>query len=139
MIVFSHLPARVRRAAVALAVVAVGSVGALALTTSAAQAAPVSNVYVSYPTWLGNCPGGGSVTGIFAANGALWSNAGDWGDDLIYPRVYLNAGNPISARLYCSRPWYRGGDYWGPTVYANIRPTRGGQTFWVGPGSQTHN
>jgi hypothetical protein len=122
-------------AAVALAAAIV------ALGTATAQAAPYANVFVSYPTWLGNCPAGGSVSGIYAANGALWSTpaSGDWGDDLIYPRVNLNAGNQISAQPYCSRPWYRGGDYWGPAVSANIRPTRSGQTFWIGPAGQAHN
>lgn len=106
------------------------------------RSSTVSNVYISYPTWYGNCPGGGSVTGIYAASGILWSTSpgGDWGDDLIYPKVDLYTYNTISAKLYCRRPWYRGGGYWGPAVSATIYPTRGGQTFWVGPlGQQSRN
>jgi hypothetical protein len=139
LIALSRLPRRLRRAVVAALAVATAGVGALALTASAAQAYPYSNVYVSFPTWLGNCPGGGSVTGIFGANGNIWSTAGDWGDDLIYPRVNLNANNAVSAKVFCSRPLWRGGNYWGPAVSANIRPTRGGQTFWIGPFGQSHN
>jgi hypothetical protein len=76
--------------------------------TASSRSLSVGNVYVSYPTWMANCPGGGKVIGIHAANGMLWSTPpqGDWGDDLIYPRVNLNARNPISAQLYCKRPWY---------------------------------
>src|SRR6266545_7276577 len=105
------------------------------LVASPAQAYPYSNVYVSFPTWLANCPWGGSVTGIYAANGNIWSTpaSGDWGDDLIYPKVDLYANNQISAQVFCSRSWWQGGSYWGPTVSATIYPTRGGQTFWVGP------
>jgi hypothetical protein len=106
-----------------------------------ASAYSVSNVYVSYPTWLANCPAGGSVVGIYAANGALWSTpaGGDWGDDLVYTRVYLYTSNTVSAQVFCSRPWWKGGNYWGPAVQAVIYPTRTGQTFWVGPIGQTHN
>jgi hypothetical protein len=111
------------------------------LTAMPAQAYPYSNVYVSLPTWLGNCPGGGSVTGIWAANGDLWSTpaAGDWGDDLVYPKVNLYASNQISAQPFCNRPWYKGGSYYGPAVTATIYPTRQGQTFWIGPVGQNHN
>lgn len=106
-----------------------------------AEAYPYSNIYVSLPTWLGNCPGGGSVTGIWAASGDLWSTPanGDWGDDLIYPKVNLYADNQISAQPFCSRAWYDGGSYLGPAVSATIYPTRRGQTFWIGPAGQQHN
>lgn len=117
-------------------------VAAAAMVGSAGQAAAAtSHVYISYPTWLGNCPAGGSVTGIHAANGALWSTptGGDWGDDLIYPKVNLNSYNTISARVYCDRSWWKGVDYWGATTSVSIRPTRGGQTFWVGPAGKSHN
>lgn len=125
-----------------LSLVLVSLIALLAVTPTAnSRSLSVGNVYVSYPTWLGNCPGGGSVTGIYAASGVLWSTPswGDWGDDLIYPRVNFYTYNPISAQLYCNRPWYRGGGYWGPAVQAYIYPTRNGQTFWVGPWGQRHN
>lgn len=124
--------------AVATAFLAIAGVAGL---SSPAQAAPVGNVYVSFPTWLANCPGGGSVTGINAAVGNLWVTpaGGDWGDDLVYPRVNLNANNTISAQNFCARPWWQGGGYWAPAVSVTFRPTRNGQTFWVGPAGQSHN
>ncbi len=133
------IPQRLRAFAVAAVMLAATITPMIAAPP--VQALPYSNVYVSFPTWLGNCPGGGSVTRIYAANGNIWSTPpnGDWSDDLIYPRVNLNSSNQISAQLYCSRPWYQGGDYWGPAVGVSIYPTRGGQTFWVGPAGQSHN
>lgn len=110
------------------------------LEASPALAAGNANVYVSFPTWLGNCPGGGSVTGIYAAVGNTWSTAGDWGDDLIYPSVNLYQSNALNARVFCNRPWYNGGGYWVNVVGINFTPTRPGQTFWVGPaGVGGHN
>jgi hypothetical protein len=106
-----------------------------------AQAYPYSNVYVSFPTWLANCPSGGNVIGINAAVGNIWVTpaGGDWGDDLVYPKVELYANNTISAQNYCDRPWYQGGGYWAPAVQVTFYPTRTGQTFWVGPAGQSHN
>jgi hypothetical protein len=123
------------------ALAAIAAVGISATFAEASQAA-YGNVYVSFPTWLGNCPGGGSVTGIYATNGNVWSTSGygDWGDDLIYPRVVMNVGAPynqINAQLVCSGSY--GGRYYGPAVSAAIYPTRGGQTFWIGPAGQRHN
>lgn len=129
------------RKKVAAAVVAISATVLPTALSQPAYAAGNGNVYVSFPTWLANCPGGGSVTGIYAANGNIWSTpaGGDWGDDLIYPRVQMYANNQISAQNYCNRPWYDGGSYWGPAVSVTIYPTRGGQTFWVGPAGQSHN
>ncbi len=135
----SRIPRRIKGIAAGIAAVSVMALAPFA--AQPAEASSIGNVYVSYPTWLGNCPGGGSVTGIYAASGNLWSTpaTGDLGDDLIYPKVYLYANNQISAQVFCSRAWYNGGNYWGPAVSATIYPTRTGQTFWVGPTSQTHN
>jgi hypothetical protein len=106
-----------------------------------AEAAGNANVYIAYPTFDGSCPNGGKVTGIWAANGNIWStpSGGDWGDDLIYPRVNLYTWNQISAQPYCSRPWYDGGGYYGVPSSVSIYPTRNGMTFWVGPLGQSHN
>jgi hypothetical protein len=81
------------------------------------------------------------VRGGHAAIDGLWSTppAGDWGDDLVYPHVRLNGWNTISAENLCTRPWYQGGNYWGPATSVNIYPTRYNQTFWVGPAGRTHN
>jgi hypothetical protein len=129
-----------RRALVAT----IASCAIIASVAAASSQASYGNVYVSFPTWLGNCPGGGNVVGIYAANSYIWSTpaTGDWGDDLIYPGVVMFAGAPynqISAQNICSRPWYRGGNYRSTPVSASIYPTRNGQTFWVGPFGQSHN
>lgn len=130
-----------KRILVAAATAAMLTLGGIMATSSIAHAYPYGNVYVSFPTWLANCPSGGSVTGINAAVGNIWVTpaGGDWGDDLVYPRVNLYANNTISAQNYCNRPWYRGGGYWAPAVQVTFYPTRNGQTFWVGPAGQSHN
>jgi hypothetical protein len=133
------------RARIRTVVVApIASLATMASFAAASSQASYGNVYVSFPTWLGNCPGGGSVVDINASNSNVWSTpaGGDWGDDLIYPRVVMFVGAPynqISAQNLCSRPWYRGGNYWAPAVSAGISPSRNGQTFWIGPLGQSHN
>jgi hypothetical protein len=132
---------RTRRRVASIAIGALAATSLAVTATTPAQATPYSNIYVSFPTWLANCPNGGKVTVINAAVGDLWATppGGDGGDDLIYPKVNLNASNDISAQNFCSRPWYDGGGYWAPTVSATFEPTRGGQTFWIGPAGQTNN
>ena len=130
---------RMARSAIAAAM----AIGGLLVTSVPADAAD-GYVYVSVPTWLGNCPHGGSVSGVYVAVGDTWStpHTGDWGDDLVWARVRMNVGYPynaVTAKAYCSRPWYRGGSYWGPASQNHIRPTRYGQTFWVGPWGQRNN
>ena len=139
-----RLSPRTNRTHRRLASIAIGALAATGLAVTAAtpaQAALYSSIYVSFPTWLANCPNGGKVTVINAAVGDLWSTppGGDWGDDLIYPKVNLYTYNEISAQNFCSRPWYDGGGYWAPAVSAAFYPTRGNQTFWIGPAGQTHN
>lgn len=94
----------------------------------AASAAPLGWVYISTPTWLGNCPAGGSVTQLRAAVGNTWSG-GDAGDDLLYVKVRLNENQQVSYTAFCNR-WP---GYWQPGVAQNIRPTRNNQTVWIGP------
>jgi len=109
------------------------------LSSTPAAASGLGNVYVAYPTWGGNCPGGGSVVGIYAASGDLWAtgSGGDWGDDLIYPRVELDAWNTISAQLWCRTGWYT---YLSAAYAVSVFPTRPGETFWAAVGGQTwHN
>ena len=123
----------------AAAVLVISSFGVSAPTAHASTG--YGYVYVSFPTWLGNCPYGGSVRGIYAANGYLWSTppTGDWGDDLIYPKVLFYSNNPISFQNFCYRPWWQGGTYRAPAWQVTIYPTRYGQTFWIGPWGQRHN
>ena len=110
-------------------------------TAERAEAATLSNVYVSFPTWLGNCPSGGSVYKIYATIGNIWTTPplGDTSDDLVYPKVYLYQWNKINVQLFCKRPWWKGGNYRGPAYSASFYPTRSGQTFWIGPVGQSNN
>ncbi len=105
-----------------LAVLAVGAFGA-----SSASAAYYGNAYIVVGNW--NCPGGGGVTGIFGAVDWAWSG-GDWGDNIIYPRVRVGDTNTFNGRAYCNRPWWRGGGYWVNVVGRQFRPTAHNQTFW---------
>ena len=87
------------------------------------------------PTWLGNCPVGGSVKYLKVAIGATWSG-GDYGDDLVYGEVTLGESQIVIAQGLC----YNGSrTYWGPAVAQNITPTRSNQTWWIGPAGVTHN
>lgn len=123
---------RIRNILIAAAV----GIGGL-LTATPAHAA-TGNVWVSFPTWLGNCPSGGSVTVIQGHVGNLWSTAWDAGDDLVYPRVNLNQTNTMVANVRCDRALNRGGPYWTPVSW-NFHPTRGGQTWWMGPAGVRSN
>jgi len=106
----------------------------------ASVAAPTASAatawnYISLPTWLGNCPGGGSVKFLQVSVGNTWSG-GDWGDDLVYARVNLYQSQAVVARGYCQAGsrWY-----WGPASHQMIYPTRQGQTWWTGPAGVRHN
>ena len=59
------------------------------------------------------CPNGGSMTGIQGAT-QLWSTNWDWGDGVIYPKVYMSQNTTINANLYCAGANGRPGMY----VYA---------------------
>src|SRR4051812_41591787 len=73
-----------------------------------AQATSYGWVYISFPTWLGNCPKGGKVTGIQAYTN-YWSTNWDTGDDIVYGKVALNQRNVIIANVFCSK--WPGGYY----------------------------
>jgi hypothetical protein len=91
--------------------------------------------YISLPTWLGNCPTGGSVKQLSVSVGNTWSG-GDFGDDLVYARVRMNEDQTVVAQGLC----YQGSrTYWGPASSNTIHPTRQNQTWWVGPAGVSHN
>ena len=119
---------------------AVLAVAAACSTTVAsappASAAPMGWVYISTPTWLGNCPSGGRVTGLLVSVGDTFSTTRwDWGDDLVYAKVRLNETQQVSFTAYCNK-WP---GYYQPGVGQNIRPTRNNQTLWVGPAGVRSN
>lgn len=109
--------------------------GLLASTAPSAEAASYGWVYLSFPSWAGNCPNGGSPKGVYAAVDNLWSTParGDFGDDIVYAKVRLRANSTVTGKTYCERSWYRGGSYWGPASQQVIKATRSNQTWWVGP------
>lgn len=101
-----------------------------AVTVAAAPPAHAwypGNAYLVVGNW--NCVGGGKVTGVFGSVDNMWSG-GDWGDNIIYPRVRIGAQNTFNGRAYCSRAWYKGGDYWINVTWWRFTPTANNQTFW---------
>ncbi len=102
----------------------------LGLSAAPANAWYAGHVWVNFGSW--NCPGGGSVVGIYWANDyfSVGPAGGDWGDHVIYPRVRIGAGahNTISYQLFCKK--------WGFYTYRaavsqrNIYPSHWNQSFW---------
>lgn len=101
---------------------------------SVAQATTFGWVYISFPTWLGNCESGGKVTGIVAATD-YWSTNWDWGDDLVYGKVALGQRNHVNATVYCNK-WP---GYYRYVFRDDVVPTRNNQTLWVGATGWTRN
>jgi hypothetical protein len=87
---------------------------AVAALSAPAQAWTAGNVWVNFGSW--NCPSGGSVVGVNWAVDSLSVGpaGGDWGDNVIYPRVRVGSGsyNTLSYTVYCRKwswlPAYRG-------------------------------
>jgi hypothetical protein len=99
---------RALRLLVLLAAVAVVAVAA-GVAARPAGAWTYGNVWINFGSW--NCPAGGSVVGIYWAVDTVSSGpaSGDWGDNVIYPRVRVGAGsyNTISYQLFCKKwGWY---------------------------------
>ena len=117
------------RARLRLALLCVLVAGAVS-SVSATSAEPwyAGNVYLVVTN--GNCVGGGNVIFIQGAVDYMWSG-GDWGDNIIYPRVRIGDTNTFNGRAFCTRPWYRGGGYWINVVGRTFRPSYNGQTIWM--------
>jgi hypothetical protein len=112
------------RIAALVACLVMGISGASAVSASAATR---GNVWINFGPW--NCPGGGSVTGVYWANDVLSVGpaGGDWGDNVIYPAVRIGAGNTISYQLMCKKwGWYV---YRGAVSQRYIVPSRSGQSY----------
>ncbi|HKP89983.1 MAG TPA: hypothetical protein VJT75_08415 [Thermoleophilaceae bacterium] len=117
----------VGRARVALLSVLVA--GAISgASASSAEAWYAGNVYVVVSN--GHCVGGGRIVFMQAAVDVMWSG-GDWGDNILYPRVRIGDTNTINVRALCDRAWYQGPDYWINVVGRTFRPTYNGQTIWL--------
>jgi hypothetical protein len=112
--------------------------GILTVVSTSAQATAGYWVYISMPTWLNNCPRGGSVKvpEVTAWFGGDSSYASDSGDDLVWIRVGANMDTTIVASGLC----YNGTRSWPAAASSNtIHATRTGQTWWVGPAGTRHN
>src|SRR3954454_1006579 len=113
------------------------ALGLAGMATAASAAGPVY-VYVSLPTWLGNCPGGGTVRYLDVTT---WSSSAtdhkaDYGDDLVYIKAAYRDDTTVVSKPLC----YQGSKtYWGPESYRTISATRQGQTWWIGPGGVRNN
>jgi hypothetical protein len=110
--------------------VLLATTAALAAAVAApAQAWTAGNVWVNFGSW--NCPGGGSVAGVYwAVDGFSAGPAGgDWGDNVIYPRVRVGAGayNTLSYTVKCQKwGWYPTG---GVTGQRYLTPYRSGISY----------
>jgi hypothetical protein len=103
-----------------------------------ADAAGSVYVYVSLPTWLGNCPNGGSVRYLQVSTWSLSATdyKADAGDDLVYIRAGYRENTTVVSQPLC----YNGSrTYWGPASSRVIYATRNGQTWWLGPWGQRNN
>lgn len=117
-----------RRIASGLATCAM-TVGLLVAAVTPAQAWTGGNVWVNFGSW--NCPGGGSVVGIYWAVDGYSSGpaGGDWGDNVIYPRVRVGSGsfNTLSYQLMCKK-WGRY-TYWGVASQRTLSPYKSGLSY----------
>jgi len=119
--------ARTLRRFVTVAATVLALTAAFGVTAAPASAWYYGNSYIVVGNW--NCVGGGKVIGIFGAVDQTWTG-GDWGDNIIYPRVRVGLVNTFNGRAYCDRPWYQGPDYWINVTWKQFRPTANRQTFW---------
>lgn len=129
---------KVRKVVATLLTVSALGMGANLSWAQPASAAGAVSVYVSLPTWLGNCPGGGSVKYLQVStfSPAVGDYRSDGGDDLVYIQAAKDTDTTVVARGLC----YNGTKtYWGANVSQTIRANRNGQTWWVGPNGVRRN
>ncbi|MER5807337.1 hypothetical protein ABT143_03920 [Streptomyces sp. NPDC002033] len=105
------------------------TLSALALGAGPASAWSGGNVWVNFGSW--NCPGGGSVVGVYWAVDAYSSGPaeGDWGDNVIYPRVRVGSGayNTLSYQTMCKKwGWYT---YRGVVGQRTLTPYKSGLSY----------
>jgi hypothetical protein len=107
--------------------------GVLAASPSVGAKATSSGVYIVTPQWWGWCPHNG-VHAVYGWNLTNGASAGDAGDDIIWLGVNLNQPNEISVQVECN------GGLWSTATYTWIRPTRNGQSWFIGTNAGTwHN
>jgi hypothetical protein len=140
---------RLKRFRAALLAATLGGVAFLG-TVSSAEAASAGWIYVSLPTWLNNCPGGGSVdmprVTTFGQSTGVSDYRSDIGDDLVYIRAEIGGQTQFVGNGRCKlRYWdaynrvYKIKYYDGPAFSQTIYVDRNNQTVWVGPGGIRKN
>ncbi|MCX5380141.1 hypothetical protein [Streptomyces sp. NBC_00091] len=117
---------RTSRAVLTGSLMALGVVG---LSAAPASAWTGGNVWVNFGSW--NCPGGGSVVGVYWGVDAYSSGpaGGDWGDNVIYPRVRVGSGayNTLSYQTMCKKwGWYT---YRGVVGQRTLTPYKSGLSY----------
>ncbi|AJF68761.1 hypothetical protein SVTN_34980 [Streptomyces vietnamensis] len=117
---------RKSRAVLAGSLMALGVVG---LGAAPASAWSGGNVWVNFGSW--NCPAGGSVVGVYWAVDTYSSGpaGGDWGDNVIYPRVRVGTGayNTLSYQTMCKKwGWYT---YRGVVSQRTLTPYKSGLSY----------
>ncbi|MFD7937201.1 hypothetical protein ACFV4T_22175 [Streptomyces sp. NPDC059755] len=108
---------------------AMTAVGVVGLAAAPASAWTGGNVWVNLGSW--NCPAGGSVVGVYWAVDAYSSGpaGGDWGDNVIYPRVRVGTGahNTLSYQTICKKwGWYT---YRGVVGQRSLTPYKSGLSY----------
>lgn len=120
-----------RKGLVAIALVLV--LGSIAAAGTASASAANGGVYVVTPHSWGWCHFS-SVRAVYFFNQTTGSTGGDAGDDIVWVPVNLNQTNMLTVTVKCSATWESSG------TYVGIRPTRTGQSWFIGPGGGTwHN
>lgn len=108
------------------------AVGLLVVPAMPAQAASYTYIVVNDRV----CPGKSKVRGILYHNLATGKSSRYWdnGDNIVYPEVKINRNNKITMQVRCDKKVAL--FFWQPVGYTSvqktIKPTRSGQTFWVG-------
>ena len=125
------------RFATMTAALAIASAGVLATSASApaasSAAAATGGVYIVTPTWWNWCPGS-IVTAVYFFNTTNGTSGGDTGDDIAWAPVILNQTNYLTVIVKCATAGLSS------STYTNIRPTRTGQSWFIGASSATwHN
>ncbi|MFJ8588941.1 hypothetical protein ACIRD2_30390 [Streptomyces sp. NPDC093595] len=105
------------------------ALGVVGLSAAPASAWTGGNVWVNFGQW--NCPSGGSVVGVYWAVDAYSSGpaGGDWGDNVIYPRVRVGTGsyNTLSYQTMCKKwGWYT---YRGVVGQRSLTPYKSGLSY----------
>lgn len=131
--IIDNRPTLARRCAAALIVATLALVSSVAAAAPASAAPANAGIYVVTPSWWGHCTNFGGVAGLATVNSYVGhSNAGDYGDDIAWVPVRLNTNQSIQIKTICRRF----GAAAGTSMSITIRPTRTGQTFFVGADSK---